>query len=223
MPPAAAPVATAAEGAMQWETWTLFALTETVLCLTPGPAVLLVLSQALTRGTLASIWSNVGILTGNAFYFLLSAAGLGVILLASYRTFSAIRWVGAGYLIYLGLSAFFGRSKVLSVSALRDAPVGGVRMFINGFVLQVTNPKALVFFAALLPQFINPARGVALQVVILAATSAAIEFFVLAGYGALAGRMSRLSARPGFAKLTNRVAGCMLITAGVGMAAIRNG
>ena len=96
---------------MRWETWIVFVIYETAMCLSPGPAVLLVLSQALARGTLASLWSNVGILTGNTIYFILSATGLGAILLASHGLFSAIRWVGAAYIIYLGITAFFGKSK----------------------------------------------------------------------------------------------------------------
>ena len=206
---------------MRWEIWIVFVVTETALCLTPGPAVLFVLSQALARGTLSSIWSNVGILAGNTIYFILSAPGLGAILLASYDLFSAIRWIGAGYLIYLGISAFVGKSPMLSVATPDGAPVSGPRILLNGLILQLANPKALVFFTALLPQFVDPAQGMARQVAILALTSVSIEFCVLAGYGALAGRMTHLTARPRFAKLTNRVAGSMLITAGVGMASLK--
>lgn len=207
---------------MHWEVWTAYAVMETALCLAPGPAVLLVLSQGLARGTLASIWSNLGILSGNAIYFLLSAVGLGAVLIASYDLFFAIKWIGAGYLIWLGVSAFVGRSPILSVR--RDdsqAALSGARMYLNGIILQLSNPKALVFFTALLPQFVDPAVGVAKQVVILAVTSFAIEFIVLAGYGALAGRVTHMASRPRFASLTNRTAGTMLIAAGVGIARIR--
>jgi homoserine/homoserine lactone efflux protein len=68
---------------MTWKMWVAFTVTEAVLCFTPGPAVLLVLSQALARGTVASIWSNLGVLGGNTIYFILSATGLGVVLMAS--------------------------------------------------------------------------------------------------------------------------------------------
>lgn len=200
---------------MRWEIWTVFVITETAMCLTPGPAVMLVLSQALARGTLASIWSNVGILAGNTIYFILSATGLGAILLASQDLFSAIKWIGAAYLIYLGISAFFGKSSVLSAAKPDCTPVAGPRMFINGLILQLASPGALVFFAALLPQFVDPTRTIARQVAILAVTSVGIEFCVLVGYGTLAGRMTRLAAQPRFASLTNRVAGTMLIIAAV--------
>jgi len=206
---------------VSWDAWLLFALTEAVLCSSPGPAVLLVLSQGLARGTRASIFSNLGVLAGNTFYFALSATGLGAVLLASYEVFSAIRWLGAAYLIWLGLAAFRGRSAVLSVTPAAGAPERRGRMFLNGAMLQVSNPKALVFFTALLPQFIDPRGPVLVQVAILAVTSVVIEFFVLLAYGALAGRLIALTTRPRAATLANRVAGSMLIVAGVGTAAIR--
>src|SRR5438876_8705550 len=127
-----------------WEIWALFVLTETALCFTPGPAVLLVLSQGLTRGAKSSIWSNLGILAGNTMYFALSGTSLGAVLLASYELFSVIRWVGAAYLIWLGITAFIGKSSVLSVSPSTNTPRRPGRIFLNGFVLQASNPKALV-------------------------------------------------------------------------------
>jgi homoserine/homoserine lactone efflux protein len=206
---------------MTWGVWALFVVTETALCLSPGPAVLLVLSQALTRGTGASVWSNLGILTGNTMYFALTATGLGALLLASYEAFFLIKWVGAGYLVWLGVAAWRGRSSVLSVAPDGAPAAGSRRMFLNGFVLQAANPKALIFFTALLPQFIDPRSPVMGQVAILGVTSVVIEFIVLLAYGALAGQMAFLATRPRFRSVADRVAGSMLITAGVSMAAIR--
>ncbi len=217
---------------MTFETWALFAITETALSITPGPAVLLVLSQGLTRGTGPSVYASLGILTGNACYFALSATGLGAVLLASYEVFSAIRWLGAAYLVWLGISAFLGKSAVLAVGAgAPTSPVRGfggpqswgphVRTWMNGFVLQAANPKALVFFVALLPQFIDPRGSVLVQVAILGVTSVVLEFFVLLAYGVLAGRLTSVAARPRFQTLANRVAGTLLIAAGVSVAVQR--
>jgi threonine/homoserine/homoserine lactone efflux protein len=203
------------------EVWALFVLTETALCFTPGPAVLLVLSQGLTRGTGASVWSSLGILGGNAVYFALSATGLGAMLLASYELFSLVRWAGAAYLVWLGVMTFVGTSAVTSVAPASTARPSGGRMFVNGFVLQAANPKALVFFTALLPQFIDPRGSIASQVLTLGITSMVIEFFVLLAYGAAAGRATTLTARPRFQTLANRLAGSMLILAGVGVARMR--
>jgi len=206
---------------MTWSTWFMFFVVETALCLTPGPAVLLVLSQALTRGSSKALWSIGGIIAANTLYFVLSATGIGAILLASYKLFFAIKWVGAAYLVWLGVSAFFGKSKVLSVGRDERAPVSSGRMFLNGFILQMANPKALVFFTALLPQFINPKAAVIPQVAILALTSVVVEFFVQLFYALLAGRVTHLATQPRFAAITNRIAGSLLVGAGIGMAAIR--
>jgi len=175
--------------------------------------VLYVLSQALARGTLASVWANLGILSANIVYFILSALGVGAILLASHSVFGAIRWIGAAYLVYLGVTAFIGKSRVLSVAKPDAAPVSGVRALLNGMILQLSSPGAIIFFVALLPQFVDPSRSVAHQVAILAVTSVTIEFCVLLGYGALAGRATQIASQPRFAKVTNRVSGTMLIVA----------
>ena len=141
---------------MSWQVWGFFALTETALCFLPGPAVLFVLSQALSRGARLTVWSILGIIAANTVYFVLSATGIGAILIASYDVFFAIKWVGAAYLVWLGIAAFFGKSTILSISPAAPSQARAGRMFANGFILQMSNPKALLFFTALLPQFINP-------------------------------------------------------------------
>jgi threonine/homoserine/homoserine lactone efflux protein len=206
---------------MNWHVWALFAATETVLSLTPGPAVLLVLSEGLGRGALRSLWSSLGILSANAVYFAVSATSLGALLLASYSLFSAIRWAGAAYLVWLGARTFLGHAPVVAErGASRDAVAPG-RLFANAFVLQASNPKCLVFFTAILPQFLDTRRPIVTQMVILGVTSIVVEFFVLLAYGALASRVSRLARQPRFATITDRVAGALLIGAGVGLASAR--
>jgi homoserine/homoserine lactone efflux protein len=201
---------------VRWETWSLFFLTETALCLTPGPAVLFVLSQGLGGGAAASIRANLGILTGNALYFLLSATGLGAILLASYDLFFCIKWVGAAYLVWLGIRALRASGTVLPESS----PASG-RVFARAFAVQAANPKAIVFFTALLPQFIDPAGSVPFQIAILALTSIAVEFSVLAMYGTFASRLSRIASQPRVMALFERSAGLLLIGAGLRMATLR--
>ena len=132
-----------------------------------------------------------------------------------------MKWIGAAYLVYVGLMALFGKSKIMPAEDGTPTTIGGWRLFRDGFILQASNPKAIVFFTALLPQFINPQGSVVQQVLILAITSAIIEFFVLLGYGSAAGRASALAHRPRYATWTNRVAGVLLIGAGAGLAALR--
>jgi homoserine/homoserine lactone efflux protein len=205
---------------MTWQVWSAFALIELALCLTPGPAVLLVLAQSLSRGVGRTMWAIFGILGANTTYFLLSATGIGAILLASYDLFFAIKWIGAAYLVWLGANAFLGSANRLLVEAA-NGPSDTRKLLASGFILQMANPKALLFFTALVPQFIDPHSALWPQIAILAVTSMAIEFAVQIFYATLAGRFSRYAAMPRFAIVTNRVAGSLLIAAGVGMAAIR--
>jgi len=206
---------------MTWQIWLLFVITEAVLSLTPGPAVLYVLSQAIRRGPSKSVWASWGILSANAMYFALSATSLGAVIVASYRLFFLLKWIGAGYLVYLGLSSFFGRSSVMSLPEEKSGSRTGTSILRDGFFLQAANPKALLFFTAILPQFIDAHHNVAFQILVLGVSSIAVEFVILFIYGQLAGRALSTARSPRFEKLTNRVAGSLLIGAGVGLARLR--
>ena len=201
---------------MTWTTWLLFVLMEIPLCLTPGPAVLFVFAHGLRYGGTKSLWANLGILTGNAFYFALSATGLGVLVKTSHHAFLIVKWVGAAYLVFLGVRMMFSSGAGVS-PAFEGTPEArttpGLRILGRGIVLQLANPKALIFFTAFLPQFVSPNAPVARQMLILGVTSTVLEFFILAGYGWFA---SRLSGR--FARYVNRTAGAMLVACGAGLA-----
>lgn len=202
-------------------TWWLFACMEFIMCLTPGPAVLYVISSGLRAGARRSLFSNLGILAANGVYFGLSATGVGALLVASYNLFFAVKWIGAAYLIFIGARALFGKASIVNSAGKAPEAVSGWRLFRDGFILQASNPKAIVFFSALLPQFINPHAPIVAQVLILWITSNFIEFFVLLGYGSAAGRASALAQDPRYATWTDRTAGGLLICAGAGLAALR--
>ena len=206
---------------MTWQTWLLFVLTEGVLCVTPGPAVLYVLAQAIRRGSAKSIWGSGGILSANIVYFALSATSLGAVIVASYKLFFLIKWAGAGYLVFLGLRSLFGKAAIAAPPESGDDSPTGPGILRDGFFLQAANPKALLFFTAILPQFIDPAHNVALQILILGMSSTLMEFVILFIYGQLAGQALSTVRNPRFEKLTNRIAGSLLIGAGVGLARLK--
>ena len=201
---------------MTLATWLLFCLTETALCIIPGPAVLLVLSTALRRGFAPATRATAGILAGNTMYFALSATGIAAVIVASHLVFSALKWAGAAYLVWLGLRMLLSRASASGATAERP-PGNAERIFVRAFIVQAANPKALLFFIALLPQFINPAGSVPQQILLLGLSSVAIEFMVLSGYAALAaGARTFTVAR--FSGLLERVGGAILIGAGARLA-----
>jgi homoserine/homoserine lactone efflux protein len=165
-----------------------------------------------------------GIVVGNTVYFCLSALGLGAFLLASTTLFEVIRWLGIAYLILTGIRMLFARrnasnldaSTVLEASAKESA----MKLFGQGVVTQLANPKAIAFFTALLPQFIQPGGKVIEQFVVLGMISIAVEFPVLTAYGWLSARGSGLVPES-FAGLQGRISGGFLIGAGVGLALMR--
>jgi homoserine/homoserine lactone efflux protein len=203
---------------MTWSVWALFAATEALLCLTPGPAVLFVVSHGLARGGRASLWANAGILAGNTFYFFLSGVGLGAVLLASHRVFTVLQYAGALYLICLGVQTIRGAGLAILKDSDTRLETSGWQTLARGFALQAANPKALLFFVALLPQFLTTRAALAPQMILLGLTSQAIEFCILAGYGYLAARASEVAREPRFVRLTNRVSGGLLLAAGAGLA-----
>jgi homoserine/homoserine lactone efflux protein len=192
---------------MTFKTWLLFLVMETALSLSPGPAVFYVVSQgargALRRSTPAAL----GIIAANAIYFSLSATSLGAIIAASARFFAIAKWAGAAYLIYLGIKALrsAGSSHAVDLGVSSPAEKGDRRrVFLGALTLQLANPKALLFFLALLPQFIDPTRAVVPQMLILAATSMLPEFCILVSYGWLAHRALHASAKFGMSRNMNR-------------------
>jgi len=206
---------------MTLQTWLLFCLTETVLCFIPGPAVLFVLATALRRGFAPARAAAAGILAGNTFYFALSATGIAAVIVASHAVFSAVKWAGAAYLVWIGLRMLLTRAAAHH-AAPRRATGHPDRPFSRAFFVQAANPKALVFFIALLPQFINPAGSVAWQILLLGISSVLIEFTVLSLYAALAARARTITAAR-FSSTLERVGGACLIAAGARLAWYRIG
>lgn len=198
----------------------VFAVTEFLLSLTPGPAVFLVVSQGMKAGFRPSLRGTLGILSGNAIYFALSALGLGALLMASATLFQIIKYLGAAYLIFIGVKMLISKSETPNSDEPAALPNRSLRLFSQGLITQLSNPKAIVFFTALLPQFVTPGEWMFQQFIVLGLVSIAVEFPVLAAYGWVAERGGKLIPEK-FASLPDRVAGVFLIGAGVGLAAVR--
>jgi homoserine/homoserine lactone efflux protein len=160
---------------MTVEAWALFCMTETLLCLNPGPSALMVMSLALTRGQAAGVRATVGVLAANAVYFTLSASGLVAVHSLSAEVFFVIKWVGAAYLIWLGARMIVRSFRGRGIAPSPLVATSGRRSFWQGFVAQGGNPNLFVYFAAILPQFVDPARPLPGQVAILAFSSFVIE------------------------------------------------
>jgi threonine/homoserine/homoserine lactone efflux protein len=199
--------------AVNWDTYWLYVATEAALSLSPGPAVVLVLAYGLAQGARRSLWASLGILSANGLYFALSATSVGALLVASEAFFALVRWCGAAYLVWLGLAALLGKSSPIAVSKAAAREGSPRAIYLSGLTLQLANPKTLVFFVAILPQFVDPRLPVGAQMLWLAAGSVIPEFFILAGYGFAASRAAKLATDPRFARITDRVAGLLVLAA----------
>lgn len=199
--------------AVNWDTYWLYVATEAALSLSPGPAVMLVIAYGLAQGARRSMWASLGILSANGLYFALSATSVGALLAASEPFFIAVKWCGAAYLVYLGLAALLGQPSPITVSRANARGGSPGAIYLSGLTLQLANPKTLVFFAAILPQFVDPRLPIGAQMLWLAAGSVIPEFFILAGYGLAASRASRLATDARFARVTDRVAGVLVLAA----------
>ena len=204
---------------MTLESWLLFCATDLVLSLTPGPAVMLVVSLGMTRGARSGVRASCGILTANALYFAISATGLGALLLASWNVFFAVKWLGAAYLAWIGLFMLLRRPR--SAEALLT-PARRQRLP-PGLPAERLEPEE----PALLrgdPAAVHRSGGrLATQVAILAVSSMVIELLVLVGYALLAERGQRFVRTPRAQALVQRSGGLLLIAAAARIAAIRRG
>jgi threonine/homoserine/homoserine lactone efflux protein len=199
--------------AVNWDTYWLYVLAEAALSLSPGPAVMLVIAYGLSQGARRAVWASLGILSANGLYFALSATSLGALLIASEAFFFVVKWCGAAYLVYLGLAALLGQPSHITLSASSARGAAPASIYLSGLTLQLANPKTLVFFAAILPQFVDPRLPIGPQMAWLAAGSVVPEFFILAGYGFAASRAARLATDPRFVRLTDRLAGALVLAA----------
>ncbi len=144
---------------MTLESYLLFVVASLVLCIVPGPDIVYLLSRCVAQGKRAGVFAALGIAAGGYVHLAAAITGLSAILLTSAAAFTAVKWLGALYLIYLGISAFRTSNLPDATSTKRLAGNSAWAIFWQGFVSDILNPKVAMFFLALLPQFVEPGAG----------------------------------------------------------------
>ena len=205
---------------MDLSVWITYFVATIILSVTPGPGVFSSISSGLHHGFRLGVWNGVGMQAANFTSVCLVSAGLGALLLASETLFSVVKWLGVAYLLYLGVVTWRSPPK-----AFRDDADDRARtprdLFARGFLVNITNPKGIIFFVAILPQFIDVARPQAMQYAILAATTLAVDLVVMMGYTALAAKVLRVMRDPSRLRWVNRTLGGAFVAAGVALATFR--
>ena len=189
---------------MALDTWLAFFLASWIISLSPGAGAIASMSSGLQYGFVRGYWNAIGLQLGLAMQIAVVAGGLGAILAASSTAFYAIKWFGVAYLVYLAIKQW----RALPMDMTDDAavrPIGKpMAMMFRGFLVNASNPKALVFMLAVLPQFVNPQAPLLVQYLILGATMISVDMIVMAGYTGLASKVLRLLRTPKQQKRVNR-------------------
>jgi threonine/homoserine/homoserine lactone efflux protein len=198
--------------------WLLFTVASLVLIVTPGQDMILVMSRSIAQGAAAGVATAAGVSVGLVGHTLLATLGLGAILRTSEWLFLALKLAGAAYLVYLGLQLLRTRSHELAVTA--GAPRSLKRLFVDGALSNVSNPKIAVFYFAFLPQFVKPgAAHPTLSVFVLGLLFAALTFLVKGPVGLAAGGLSGwLRGRPQALAWLYRSSGAVLVGLGLKLA-----
>ncbi|RCS22448.1 LysE family translocator [Phyllobacterium salinisoli] len=205
---------------MTIETWLAFTAASAILVLIPGPTVLLVVSYALGQGWRTAFPMAFGVALGDFTAMTLSMLGVGALLAASATVFTAVKWIGAAYLIWLGVKLF--RAGGTMEAEARQGTASPGRMLAHAWLVTALNPKSITFFVAFLPQFLDPHLDFMTQLVIFEATFLVLAFANAFGYALAATRARRLFRSPRAIGIFNRAGGTLLIGAGVATATMRS-
>lgn len=198
---------------MSFEHWIAFVLTSVVLLIIPGPTILLVIGDALAHRGRSAYATVAGVAAGDLTAFTLSMAGLGAVLAASASLFTALKWAGAAYLVYLGIQALRTASRARSLDVASQSGSGGQR-FAKAWLVTALNPKSIVFFVAFVPQFIDAKLAFWPQAVVLIPTFVVLATANAMVYALLARSLAtRLTSRRAQANV-QRAGGITLIGAG---------
>ena len=199
---------------MPIELWLAFVAASAVLLIIPGPTILTVISYSMSHGRRGNVPLVAAVALGDSTALVVSLLGLGALLAASAFWFTAVKWVGGLYLLYLGIRLL--RAGIASTEmAAPEAPGSRWRLFANTYLVTALNPKGIVFFVAFLPQFISPAADVSRQLWVLAATFVAMAALNATLYAVFAGSARKLLSSPRAQRRFNLAGGSLLSAAGI--------
>ena len=198
---------------MSFETWAAFAAASSVLLVIPGPTVLLVVSYALGQGWRTALPMAIGVALGDFTAMTLSMLGLGALLATSATLFTILKWIGAAYLVYLGIKLW--RAGGTLDAAPRTETVSAAKMLGHAWLVTALNPKSITFFVAFLPAFLDPKADFLTQMLVFETTFLVLAFANAFGYALVASRARRLASDPRAIGVVNKVGGGLLVGAGV--------
>lgn len=206
---------------MAFDLWLAFAAASLALLLIPGPTVLLVLSYALTRGRSVAVATAAGVALGDLIAMTASLVGLGAIVATSATAFTVLKWIGAGYLLWLGVK-MLRSARTAGVQTLSLDTGGESRsVFWHATVVTALNPKSIGFFMAFVPQFITPSEPLLTQSVILVATFVGFAALNAIAYALLADKLRQRIEKPAVMRWLTRAGGATLVAMAALTASLR--
>ncbi len=206
---------------MSLSTWLAFFVASWLISLSPGAGAISCMATGMRYGYVRGLWNIAGLQLGILFVLAIVAAGLGALLAASAVAFAAIKWLGAAYLVWLGIQQWRAPARpIVDANSAREG-VSRRELIVKGFLVNATNPKGIVFMLAVLPQFIDPARPQAVQYAVCAATLAFTDLVVMSAYTGLASRVLAALREPHHVRIINRTFGGLFVAAGALLATFR--
>ncbi|MEM1129913.1 MAG: LysE family translocator [Pseudomonadota bacterium] len=206
---------------MTIELWLAFTAASIILLMIPGPTILLVLSYALAHGKKVAVATASGVALGDLIAMTASLAGLGALMVSSAAAFTIVKWLGALYLIWLGVSMIRKSGTAQAVLPQNTPEAAPATMFRHAALVTALNPKSIAFFVAFVPQFLNPQAALGPQAAILIATFVGLAALNALAYALLAARLRAQITRPSVLRWLARAGGGTLIAMGLATAATR--
>lgn len=207
---------------MALHTWLAFFLACWLISLSPGAGAVASMSAGLQYGFRRGYWTALGLQLALLLQIGVAAAGLGALLATSEMAFALIKWAGVAYLAWLGLRQWRAAAQPLQAPGQRSLG-RPLSLLLRGFLVNASNPKAIIFMLAVLPQFVDLQRALLPQYALMALTMISVDLLVMAGYTGLAAQLLRRLQAPGQLRLLNRLFGTLFIAAAAVLAGVRRG